>query len=357
MRSPIFLILFTLFSLLSFGVTAIAQETGLPVVQGTYQSASSPAKRALEEAKAAKEAAENEKNEAQVALEAATEALNIAEQQLQAAQEAADAEDQALQVAQAEVDKAQQAVDDAMSELNEAQAALDALNQQLAEAQNKVDERATIKASAEQALQAALAEISRITGLPAVGGNYGTSPIPPVDGTYSGPPGGDINPLSLKVTSYECSGSEGNGPEELVDGRINTQYTCNGPLKVEFTLAKKENIQGVVINYANSPRRFQPEFEIRVDGKVVTTGQLPYDEACAPAEGKTVTTDTRWTSNGFCSSASQHEFMFEPIIGQIITYESLATPSAEDIQIYKVRGYHTVPVPNSMTQITLVGGR
>jgi hypothetical protein len=283
----------------------------------------------------------------------------------QAAQDAFDKDErekaEALQVAQQKVDEAQQEVDAAMNTLNEAQAELDALNQQIADAQNKVNDASTVKASAEQALQAALAEVSRITGLPVVGGTYGTSPIPPGNNTGGGDnnqtPPSDINPLSLKITSYECSGSEGNKPEELVDGRLNSQYTCAGRLKVEFTLAKKENIQGVVINYANSPRRFQPEFEIRVDGKVVTTGQLPYDEACAPAEGKTVLTDTRWTSNKFCNSASQHEFMFEPIIGQIITYESLASPSAQDIEIYNRRGYHTVPVPNSMTQITLVGGR
>ena len=310
MRSPILLILFTIFSLLSFGVTAIAQETGLPVVQGTYQSASSPAKRALEEAKAAKEAAENEKNEAQVALEAATEALNIAEQQLQAAQVAADAEDQALQVAQAEVDEAQQTVDAAMSELNEAQAALDALNQQLAEAQNKVDEASTVKASAEQALQAALAEISRITGLPVVGGNYGSSPIPPVDGTYSGPPGGGGNNTGSPgtgefetilpiVTSALCGGkvNPNDSLEEIV-GDPEGLFICDtpGPLNIEFKLPEKMLIKtlNVALDLASGPIFNSPHnIEIMIDGQRVHQGVIndrtfAIDIPGGPIEGTTI---------------------------------------------------------------------
>ncbi|MZG31129.1 MAG: hypothetical protein F3741_10065 [Nitrospinae bacterium] len=293
MRSPIFLILFTLFSLLSFGVTAIAQETGLPVVQGTYQSASSPAKRALEEAIAAKQEAETLKNEAQAALTAATEALNIAEQQLQAAQEAADAEDQALQVAQAEVDKAQQAVDDAMSELNEAQAALDALNQQLAEAQNKVDEASTVKASAEQALQAALAEISRITGnpIPPVNGSYGTSPIPPVDGTYSGPPSSGSNivfekipPTAINVVSSNPDGFNcdiAGGPDELVNGALDIPYTCNDAIKVELQLNSRMKIRDIEVSYDPSDPIDQEFFVspssrpvILIDGKESRFNQM-----------------------------------------------------------------------------------
>ena len=72
--------------------------------------------------------------------------------------------------------------------MDSANTKLQELEQQIADAQNKVNDASTVKASAEQALQAALAEVSRITGLPVVGGNYGSSPIPPVAGTYSGPP-------------------------------------------------------------------------------------------------------------------------------------------------------------------------
>jgi hypothetical protein len=172
-------------------------------------SGDSPVKVTLEEARAAKQAAEQALANAQTKLEEVIATEQGAQDQLTTAQTLLDQataaqqeaqqrfdddkarRDQELQVAQQKVDEAQQEVDAAMNTLNEAQAELDALNQQIADAQNKVNDASTVKASAEQALQAALAEVSRITGLPVVGGNYGTSPIPPVDGEKRPPGGGN----------------------------------------------------------------------------------------------------------------------------------------------------------------------
>jgi hypothetical protein len=79
-RASCFLILFTIFSISILLSSLVAQS--LPVVQGTYNSPPgqglSPSQSALEQAKAAKVAAEEKPASAQTALETATAAEKAA---------------------------------------------------------------------------------------------------------------------------------------------------------------------------------------------------------------------------------------------------------------------------------------
>ena len=252
-RSPLFFCI--IFLVLYFVPTAIAQETALsepqPAIidrgsarlaaeeaarvaaelekqQAEQSQSNSLIKVTLEEARAAKQAAEQALANAQTKLEEVIATEQGAQDQLrtaqtlldqataaeQAAQQAADQEaaeyEEALRVAQSEVDKAQQEVDAAMNTLNEAQSALDALNQQIAEAQNRVNEATATKDTAEQELQTALAKVAEFRG---------NNPTNPGDGGTDGgtnPP--DINLTTLKPEDWDCVSRDGyGGPGTVID--------------------------------------------------------------------------------------------------------------------------------------------
>jgi hypothetical protein len=213
-RASCFIILFTIFSVLYFVSSAVAQS--LPVVQGTYGSPSLPvvqgtygsppgqglfpSQSPLEAAKRAKQEAEKQVTTAQSALEQANAARLAAEEQLASAQtalETATAAEKAALAANAEqLQVAEQAQKDAEQQLASAQTTLDAANtklqeleQQIADARTKVADANEAKRLAEQALAKAVNEVRQIKGEPA---------LPVVGGKYSGPPadsGRDPSPL------------------------------------------------------------------------------------------------------------------------------------------------------------------
>ena len=197
----------------------------LPLGSPIAGTGDSPVKVALEEARAAKQAAEQALANAKTKLEEVIATEQGAQDQLttaqtlldqattaeQAAQQAADQEaaeyEEALRAAQAEVDKAQQEVDAAMNALNEAQAELDAINQQIADAQNRVNEATATKESAEQELQTALAKVAELRGNnptnPGDGGNNSTIVEDDYDPRTDNRPYEELNPLQLaKKTQY-----------------------------------------------------------------------------------------------------------------------------------------------------------
>ena len=267
MRSPLFLILFTIFSVLYFGVTAIAQ-TEQPL---------SPAQAALEEAKAEKLDAEQKKNDAQAALDAATETLNIAEQQLQKAQVAANQEDQALKDAEAAVIAAQNKVNDAQADLDQVQSELDTLNQQLADAQNKVNDATTAKDTAEQVLQEALAKVAEIKGQPVDGGS---NPTNPGDGGTGNIAFTTITPKLLEHDCKEPPGDSTTGvlgdPEEMVDGNPRTNFTCKGLFTAKFALAEKMVIDAVNVQSEHEFPSFTGNTaKVYVDDKEVAEQDIP----------------------------------------------------------------------------------
>jgi len=253
-RSPLFL--FIGFSVLYFVQTAIAQEAALSEPQPTpdiinrgdaarlaaelekqqaeQSQSNSPAKVALEEARAAKQAAEQALANAQTKLEEAIATQQGAQDQLttaqttlytattvqQQAQAAADEEaaatTEALRVAQAAVDQAQQEVGNAQTTLDQAQSALDALNQQIAVSKNKVNEATATKESAKRALQTALAKVQEFTGQPVDGGSNPTNPGDGGTGGGTNPP--DINLTTLKPEDWDCVSRDAyGGPGTVID--------------------------------------------------------------------------------------------------------------------------------------------
>ena len=314
-RSPLFL--FIGFSVLYFVQTAIAQEAALSEPQPTpdiinrgdaarlaaelekqqaeQSQSNSPAKVALEEARAAKQAAEQALANAQTKLEEAIATQQGAQDQLttaqttldtattvqQQAQAAADEEaaatTEALRVAQAAVDQAQQEVGNAQTTLDQAQSALDALNQQIAVSKNKVNEATATKESAKRALQTALAKVQEFTGQPVDGGS---NPTNPGDGGTGNIAFTTITPKLLEHDCKEPPGDSTTGvlgdPEEMVDGNPRTNFTCKGLFTAKFALAEKMVIDAVNVQSEHEFPSFTGNTaKVYVDDKEVAEQDIP----------------------------------------------------------------------------------
>ena len=254
MRSPIFLILFTILSLLSFGVTAIAQ-TEQPLT---------PAQAALEKAKAEKLDAEQKKNEAEAALTEATEALNIAEQKVADAEIAAKNEE-------GEIEKARQAVKDAEDELATAESELETARKAVENAQSKVF-------GSKEKLRGAKAKLNQLIG--------GTPP--PLDI--------DIDKIVFETTSpnilgENCDGevARGDRGEEIVDKNVYSSWTCNGYAELNFNLEDRQAIKAIRVYTHGSEDFDKPidhptglnSYEVWVDDKSVFYGYPNVDENCS----------------------------------------------------------------------------
>ena len=291
MRSPIFLILFTIFSLLSFGVTAIAQ-TEQPLT---------PAQAALEKAKAEKLDAEQKKNEAEAALTEATEALNIAEQKVADAEIAAKNEE-------GEIEKARQAVKDAEDELATAESELESARSALADAQAAVSSAETKKDDATNTVNAARAKLDQLLG--GTGGGGSDNGTPPADGA------GNVvfATITPKLLEHDCKEPPERvisgvlrDPEVMVDGASATQFSCKGLFTAKFALDEKMVIDAVNIqSEVDSPSFTGNTAKVYVDDKEVAEQDIP--------------TSCQYNTIGDCKYLPTR-VDFENVEGQFITIE------------------------------------
>ena len=262
MRSPLFLILFTIFSVLYFGVTAIAQ-TEQPL---------SPAQAALEEAKAEKLDAEQKKDEAQTTLDAATDALNTAIQKVADAEIAAKNEE-------GEIEIARQAVKDAEGELTTAESELASARKAVEDAQSKIF-------GSKEKLRGAKAKLNQLIG--------GTRPPLDIDIDKV-----VFETISPNILGENCDAevSRGDRGEEIVDNNVYSSWTCNGYAELNFNLENRQAIKAIRVYTHNSSSRItggpndfdKPidhptglnSYEVWVDDKSVFYGYPNVDENCS----------------------------------------------------------------------------